>query len=57
MTAANEHFTALFAEWLLARPALFKQTEPRLRTLWLWHSAPKARAQKHGVRPVSSAWW
>ncbi|HEY9094426.1 MAG TPA: metal-dependent hydrolase [Hydrogenophaga sp.] len=42
VTAANEHFTALFAEWLLARPALFEQTEPRLKTLWLWHSAEEA---------------
>ena len=42
VTAANEHFTALFAQWLLARPAIFAQTEPRLQALWLWHSAEEA---------------
>ncbi|WP_066265996.1 metal-dependent hydrolase [Hydrogenophaga palleronii] len=42
VTAANEHFTALFAEWLLARPQLFDGSEPRLKTLWLWHSAEEA---------------
>jgi uncharacterized protein len=42
ITAANEHFTALFAEWLLGHPALLDGTEPRLRALWLWHSAEEA---------------
>jgi uncharacterized protein len=42
ITAANEHFTALFAEWLLARPEVFGQTEDRLKTMWLWHSAEEA---------------
>jgi uncharacterized protein len=42
VTAANEHFTALFAEWLLARPELFDGTEPRLKAMWLWHSAEEA---------------
>lgn len=42
ITAANEHFTALFAEWLLARPELLAGCEPRLQTLWLWHSAEEA---------------
>jgi len=42
ITAANEHFTALFAEWLLARPQVLADTEPRLRALWLWHSAEEA---------------
>lgn len=39
ITAANEHFTALFADWLLSHPETFDGAEPRLRTLWLWHSA------------------
>lgn len=39
ITAANEHFTALFADWLLRHPEVFGDAEPRLRTLWLWHSA------------------
>lgn len=39
ITAAYEHFTALFAEWLLMHPAVLEGCEPRLKTLWLWHSA------------------
>jgi len=42
ITAANEHFTALFAEWLLAHPDILEGAEPRLRTMWLWHSAEEA---------------
>ena len=42
ITAANEHFTALFAEWLLGQADFFQGTEPRLKTLWLWHSAEEA---------------
>lgn len=42
ITAANEHFTALFAEWLLSHPQLLDGCEPRLKTLWLWHSAEEA---------------
>jgi hypothetical protein len=39
ITAANEHFTALFADWVLAHPTLFAGTETRLKALWQWHSA------------------
>jgi predicted metal-dependent hydrolase len=39
MTAANEHFTAIMAEWMLKNPDIFGTQEPRLATLWLWHSA------------------
>lgn len=39
ITAAIEHFTAMFAEWLLAHPETLDGAEPRLKTLWLWHSA------------------
>lgn len=42
ITAANEHFTALFAEWMLAHPERLGNTEPRLKALWLWHSAEEA---------------
>ena len=42
ITAANEHFTALFAEWMLAHPRLLDGCEPRLKALWLWHSAEEA---------------
>lgn len=39
VTAATEHFTAMMGEWLLAHPEVLDGTEPRLQTLWLWHSA------------------
>lgn len=39
VTAATEHFTAIFAEHLLTREALLAGAEPRLATLWRWHSA------------------
>lgn len=41
-TAASEHFTALLAEYLLARPHLFAGTEDRLRDFWLWHAAEES---------------
>ena len=42
ITAANEHFTAIFAEWILGTPQLFAGSEPRLRTMWQWHSAEES---------------
>ena len=39
VTAATEHFTAIFAEHLLAHPEPLAGAEPRLRDMWLWHSA------------------
>lgn len=42
ITAANEHFTAILADWLLANPDLFGDQDPRLATLWLWHSAEES---------------
>ena len=42
ITAATEHFTAVFADWLLANRAVFDNTEERLKTLWLWHSAEES---------------
>lgn len=42
ITAANEHFTALFAQWLLGHSNWLDDTEPRLKALWLWHSAEEA---------------
>lgn len=37
-TCALEHFTALFAETLLAHPELIEQVDDRLKPLWLWHA-------------------
>jgi predicted metal-dependent hydrolase len=42
ITAAHEHFTAIFAEWMLSHHEVFQNTEPRLATLWLWHSAEES---------------
>ena len=41
-TAANEHFTAIFASWLLHNPEVLASTDARLSTLWLWHAAEEA---------------
>jgi hypothetical protein len=41
-TAATEHFTAIFANWLLRHPEALQGAEPRLRTLWLWHAAEES---------------
>lgn len=42
ITAANEHFTAIFADWLLAHPEVLAGSEERLQSLWLWHCAEEA---------------
>jgi predicted metal-dependent hydrolase len=42
ITAANEHFTAIMAEWMLRNPDLLGTEDPRLATLWLWHSAEES---------------
>ncbi len=42
ITAANEHFTAIFAEWMLANHDLLDGCDPRLKTMWLWHSAEES---------------
>jgi uncharacterized protein len=42
ITAANEHFTAILADFVLNHPDVLGQQDPRLATLWLWHSAEEA---------------
>jgi len=42
ITAANEHFTAILADFLLHNPDLLGNEDPRLVTLWLWHSAEES---------------
>jgi predicted metal-dependent hydrolase len=39
ITSATEHFTAIFAGWMLETPQNLEGADPRLKTLWLWHSA------------------
>ena len=41
-TAATEHLTAIFAEWMFRHPEALQGAEPRLQTLWMWHSAEEA---------------
>ena len=41
-TAATEHLTAIFADWMLSNPKALVGAEPRLQTLWLWHSAEES---------------
>ena len=41
ITAANEHFTAIFAEWML-RNHDWLDGDTRLKTMWLWHSAEES---------------
>ena len=42
ITAANEHFTAIMADWMLRNPDLLGNEDPRLVTLWLWHSSEES---------------
>ncbi len=42
ITAAIEHFTAILAEWWLSNDDLFNGCEPRLKTMWMWHSAEES---------------
>ncbi|HZY16498.1 MAG TPA: metal-dependent hydrolase [Ramlibacter sp.] len=42
ITAANEHFTAIFADFLLHNADLLGAQDERLKTLWLWHSAEES---------------
>jgi predicted metal-dependent hydrolase len=42
ITAANEHFTAIFADWMLHNADLLGHQDPRLATLWLWHSSEES---------------
>jgi predicted metal-dependent hydrolase len=41
-TAATEHLTAIFADWMLRHPEALEGAEERLQTLWLWHSAEES---------------
>ena len=42
ITAANEHFTAILADFMLQNPDLLGDQDERLKTLWLWHSAEES---------------
>jgi len=39
ITAAYEHYTSVFASWLLKHPEFLAQAPERLQTLWLWHAS------------------
>ncbi len=59
-TCALEHFTALFAELLLAHPELIDEVEEPLKPLWIWHaieeSEHKAVAYDVYQEQVGSYW-
>jgi uncharacterized protein len=42
ITAANEHFTAILANFLLHHPELLGDQDARLKMLWLWHSSEES---------------
>lgn len=42
ITAATEHLTAVFAEFMLSKPQVLAAAEPRLQALWMWHSAEES---------------
>lgn len=42
ITAANEHFTALFADWILSHSEWLDSDDGRLKLMWMWHSAEEA---------------
>jgi predicted metal-dependent hydrolase len=42
ITAANEHFTAILADWMLHNADMMGDADDRLKTLWLWHSAEES---------------
>jgi predicted metal-dependent hydrolase len=39
ITSAYEHYTSVFATWLLGHPDFLVQAPERLQTLWLWHAS------------------
>ena len=41
-TAATEHITAVFADWMLRHPQAVAGAQPRLQTLWMWHAAEES---------------
>lgn len=59
-TCALEHFTALFAETLLAHPELIDEIDEQLKPLWIWHaieeSEHKAVAYDVYQEQVGSYW-
>lgn len=59
-TCALEHFTALFAEMLLAHPELIDEVDEQLKPLWVWHaieeSEHKAVAYDVYQEQVGSYW-
>ena len=65
-TAATEHLTAVFAEWMLSHPEALAGAEHRLQTLWLWlwlwHSAEESEHRStafdiyHALRGNYARW-
>jgi predicted metal-dependent hydrolase len=45
----------MFADWLLAHPQVLDGAEPRLRTMWLWHSAEELEHKNGCLRLYKAA--
>jgi predicted metal-dependent hydrolase len=45
-TAANEHFTAILADFMLHNADLLGEQDARLKTLWLWHAAEESEHKR-----------
>jgi predicted metal-dependent hydrolase len=55
ITAANEHFTALFAEWMLSHPECLDGTEPPPEDPVAVAQRRGSRTQMHRLRPLPGA--
>ena len=55
ITAANEHFTAIMADWMLANPDLLATTDEAVCAPVALAQRRGIRTQEHGVRPVQGA--
>ena len=42
ITAATEHFTAIFAQHTLEHPEVFDGADSRLKTMWTWHACEES---------------
>ena len=55
ITAANEHFTAIMADWMLRNPDLLGSARPAADDLVAVAQRRGVGAQEHGLRPVPGA--
>ena len=56
VTAATEHLTAVFAEFMLSHPQALQGAEARLRNMWLWHSAEESEHRTGNINKHLIEW-